>query len=249
MNAVFALLAALAPAADPLAADFGWLYQSGFVIDRELRGPLRPYVPQAGDIILESDDRLTWTIGHYLAKSGYPHHSKIVFQRPDGTLAILQAGAEHGAQSKINIRDELQNLLQEEAKTGRKEKRIWIRPRKIPLTPEQSTALTKFALEVEDRRMARVRLGLLMTPVRAKGPLRTAVVGKVDYDRRGYFCSELVATALAAAGVLDEELVRPSAMLPHDLFMGKSLNPWVNRGLKPMNDEWDPPARWTSKSE
>jgi hypothetical protein len=237
---------ALSFGAEPATPSFGYLYQPAFELKANPRGPLRPYVPKAGDIILESDDRLGMTIGHNLAKTTKPHHSLIVFQRADGGFSIVQAGGNEEQLNKVGLNDVYLNLLNEEAKTGRKEKKLFVRQRKTPITEEQSAALTCWAYGIEDRRFARVRLMLLMTPWRAKGPLRTAVVGKPDYDRVGYFCSEQVITAMCFAGLLDPELARPGATFPHDLFFGRSLNFWVNRGIQPLNCEWDPPARWTS---
>src|SRR5207249_11972675 len=128
----------------------------------------------------------------------------------------------------------------------RREREIWVRRRIVPLTPEQSVALTDYAEEAAGRRFARGRMLLAMTPVRAKGPLRTAWIGGTDLNQVGFFCSEMVTTSLAAAGVLDPELARPSATFPRDLFFGTSRNHFVARGLKPLNDCWEAPARWTS---
>jgi hypothetical protein len=250
MNSLCALmiLCAAAVQGDPCPGSFGVLYQPAFCLDKALREPVRPYVPQAGDIILESDDRLTWGIGHRLAKSGHPHHSMIVFCKPEGGFAILEAGGNPDTPSKVSTADLFRILEWEEAKTGRKERRIWIRQRKVPLTPEQSEALTNFALEVQGRRFARAKLLVLMTPIRAKGPIRTAWLGKPNYDKNSYFCAEMVVTAMAATGIIDAEFARPGASFPHDLFMGGSRNSWVDRGLRSLNECWAPPARWTNRA-
>jgi hypothetical protein len=238
------LLTALAAGADPPPVNYGSLYEPAFVLDKELRGTPRPYLPQAGDIILLSDDRLTWRIAHNLAKSGKPHHSAIVVQRSDGSFATLQAGAYHAKPSQVGITELNENLDYEASRSGRRERDIWVRCRKTPLTAEQSAALTQYAEESAGRRFARGRMLLIMTPIRAKGPLRTAWIGGTDLNQIGFFCSEMVTTSLAAAGVIDSELARPSATFPRDLFFGTSLNYFVARGLKPLNDDWDPPARW-----
>lgn len=240
------LISTLAFGGDPIQSGCGYLYQPAFEIKGPLRGPLRPYSPQPGDMIFESDDRIGMTIGHNLAKTGQPHHSLIVFQRAEGGLAVLQAGGFDEHPTRVGIHDVYENLLNEEAKTGRKDKRIYVRERKTPLTPEQSELLTQWAAHIADCRFSRYRLFALMSPVRAKGPLRTAFVGKVNYDRGGFFCSEQVATALAYAHIIDPELARPGATFPRDLFFGESCNYWVNRSMKPLNCDWHPPARWTS---
>jgi hypothetical protein len=70
-------------------------------------------------------------------------------------------------------------------------------------------------------------------------------VGKPrGWDRRSYFCSELVLEACVAAGLLDPAWVRPSATYPRDLFYDSSPNPFINRHL-PLEPCWYPPARWT----
>ena len=227
-------------------SEYGRLYRAEFALDRVVREPITGYVPQPGDLILESDDRLSWKVGHWLSKTGYPHHSAIVFRRPDGTLSILEAGSGEEVKNKVVIEDLMCHLHAKESKTGRKLKRIWIRRRKEPLSNEQSAALTEFALATHGKRFARFRLLLLMTPCRAKGPVRTAWLGKPKLDRSNYFCAELVTTAMVAAGLLDADAARPAATFPRDLFYGSSLNRFVDLGLRPLNCGWEAPARWTS---
>src|SRR5262249_53769051 len=159
--------------------------------DKALRGTPRPYFPQAGDIIFLSDDRKTWALAHNLAKTGKPHHSAVVLQRADGGFCTLQAGAYQAKPSEVGTTDLAGNLNLEASRKARRERQIWIRQRKTPLTPEQSAALTQYAEETAGRRFARARMLLLMTPIRAKDPLRTAFIGTTDLDQIGFFCSEM----------------------------------------------------------
>ncbi|MCX7701273.1 MAG: hypothetical protein N2039_10385 [Gemmataceae bacterium] len=230
----------------PPSSGYGYVHDPAFVLDKVIRGASRPYLPQPGDLLLFSDDRIGWTIAHNLAKTGKPHHSAIVFRLPDGTLATAQAGSHRDTPSKVGIMLLDEHLEHEAGRTGRRTREIWVRQRKTPLTPEQSEALTRFAFEAEGRRFARIRMFFLMTPWRAKGPLRTAVVGKTDLDQKSYFCSEFIVTALAACGAIDIDLARPAATFPRDLFFGTSRNHWVARGLCPLNRDWEAPARWTA---
>src|SRR3954462_12408933 len=69
-----------------------YLYQPAFCIDDELRGPAVPYVPQPGDIMLRLDHSKFWRVTHYLALAFDPNGSGIIFARPDGSLAVLEAG-------------------------------------------------------------------------------------------------------------------------------------------------------------
>ncbi|MCS7046883.1 MAG: hypothetical protein NZO58_11050, partial [Gemmataceae bacterium] len=101
------------------------------------------------------------------------------------------------------------------------------------------------AMRCDGKWFALQRLGLQLTPFRARGPLRTAWMGKPNPNRISYFCSELVAEACVYAGLLDPETTRPSATYPRDLFLDRSINPYINRHLK-LAPDWDPPARWSS---
>jgi hypothetical protein len=223
---------------DKAAAEGSCLYQPAFCIDKILRGPAEPYVPQPGDIMLRLDGSVFWKVTHYMALAFNPNGSAIVFARPDGTLAILEAGPNDCMWIKTL---DLLPHLKEYADEGE----VWIRKRKVPLTPEQSCALTNFALQQEGKLFALQRLGLQLTPFRTRGPLRTRWVGKPKGGKRiSYFCSELVTEACVAAGLLDAERTRPSATYPHDLFFGKSFNPFINKHLD-VNLWWCPPARWT----
>src|SRR5580658_8874725 len=69
-----------------------YLYEPAYILDTELRGQPRAYVPQPGDIMVYTDSNLFWTITHDLALAFEPHGSGIVVRRPDGTLGILEAG-------------------------------------------------------------------------------------------------------------------------------------------------------------
>ncbi len=163
-----------------------------------------------------------------------PNGSAIVFARPDGSMAILEAGPN----DCLWVRTlDLIPHLQEYATAGR----VWIRRRCVPLTPEQSARLTEFALAQDGKRFALGRLGAQLTPFRHRGPIRTYFVGKPCGDRQRWFCSELVTEACVAAGLLDPERSRPSATYPHDLFYGRSYNLFINSHLD-INAGWYPPA-------
>jgi hypothetical protein len=103
--------------------------------------------------------------------------------------------------------------------------------------------LTAFAQAADGKPFAVVRMFGQLTPFRSRGPLRTEHLGGPRGDRVSYFCSELVAEACVAAGLLDPETARPSATYPRDLFFGHSHNRYLACHLD--LSEWDPPARWT----
>ena len=214
-----------------------YLYQPAFCIDDVLRAPAEAYVPQPGDIMLRLDGNLFWRVTHYMAGAFDPNGSAIVFAQPDGSLALLEAGPNDCMWIKTPA---MLPHLGEYAAEGK----VWIRKRKVPLTPEQSACLTAFAMKVDGKIFALQRLGWQLTPFRTRGPLRTYFIGKPHGDSRlSYFCSELVCESCVAAGLLNPETTRPSATYPHDLFYGRSFNPYLDKHLE-FNCGWYPPARW-----
>src|SRR5262245_24968869 len=209
-----ALVSAGAPGASP---DVGsYLYQPAFCLDDVYVGKAEAYVPQPGDIMLRLDGSVFWRVTHYMALAFDPNGSGIVFARPDGSLAVLEAGPN----DTLWVRTlDLLPHLREYADAGK----LWIRKRRTPLTPEQSCRLTAFTLAVDGKHFALWRLGVQLTVFRSRGPLRTCFMGRPHGgDRRDYFCSELVCEACVAAGLLDPERTRPAATYPHDLFYGRS---------------------------
>jgi hypothetical protein len=216
-----------------------YLYQPAFCIDDVLREPAVAYVPQPGDLMLRLDGSKFWRITHYMALAFDPNGSGIVFARPDGTLAVLEAGPNDTMY--VGTLDLLPHL-QEYADAGK----LWIRRRRVPLSPEQSGRLTEFAMAQDGKRFALVRLGGQLTPFRSRGPIRTCFIGRPHGgERSNYFCSELVCEACVATGLLDPARTRPSATYPHDLFFGRSYNPFIDHHLD-VNACWFPPARWTN---
>ncbi|WP_439620777.1 hypothetical protein [Gemmata sp.] len=227
------------PGAGRPAPCASFLWQPSYELDFALRGPAREYVPQPGDIVLSADGSVFWKLMHNLAGTSHPTHSMIVFAYPDGSMGILEAGPHDTL--KCRTLEALPHMLSYEA-----EGRVWVRRRAVPLTPEESARLTEFALATNLRKFALGRLARQLTPIRSRGPLRTAFVGKPQgLDRESYFCSELVCEACVYAGLMNPCTTRPSATYPRDLFMDHSPNPYLNRHLK-LAPCWDPPARWTS---
>src|SRR5262249_42395587 len=132
--------------------------------------------------------------------------------------------------------------------------RVWIRRRCVPLTAEQSARLTAFALAVNGKPFAVVRLLGPLTGLRTRTALNIERRGKpfaAEFClgdtrglRRSYYCSELVAEACVAAGLLCPHTTRPAAMYPRDFFFGRSRNKFIDEHLD--LSAWEPPARWTS---
>jgi hypothetical protein len=216
----------------------GYLYQPAFEVPGELRGPRRPYHPQAGDIFLSSDQLRIAVVGHMLVGSQGVHHSGLIILRPDGRPATLEAAPHHVRWIRVLDIDDNMRRYQEEGNS------VWIRQRKTPLTAEQSKLLTEFAMNQDGKKFAWERVMMQVTPFRARSHLRNTSMGEPHGERRRYFCSELALETLLAAGLLDPERTRPSATYPGDLFYGASDNSFINENLQ-INEFWEPPARWS----
>ena len=236
MSGLVLLMAAAVPPCDD--TDNGCLCQPAFCLDDALRVPTEPYVPQPGDIFLASDQTLWSKVGHWWVGSPGVQHSGILFARRDGCVALLQAGPFNSL--KIEVLDPVAHMREHVEKGDR----VWVRRRRVPLTPEQSAALTAFAEKEEGKRFALWRMLAQATPLCTRGPLRTYFLGKVHGpDRVSYWCSEMVMEACVYAGLRDAADTRPAATYPHDLFFGRSEIPFLDEHL--CLDDWRPPARWT----
>ncbi len=241
MNGVLCALLALATSATSTAGSY--LYQPSYEYDELLREPAEPYVAQPGDLFLVTNKSRFWCTCHEIALIGPPQHAGIVIARPDGSLALLEAGPFYTLW--VEISDLVPQLC---AYADREHERVWIRRRRVPLTAEQSAALTDFALRQQGKRFALIRVAAQLTPFRSRGPLRTYVMGGPHGDRCSYFCSELVMESCVAAGLLDPTTTRPAATFPGDIFFDHSRNRYINAHLHLAND-WYPPARWASHGE
>jgi hypothetical protein len=227
------------PGRDAPTPSGSYLWQPSYELDFRLRGPTRPYIPQPGDIVLSTDGSLFWLAMHNLAGTSHPTHSMIVFVFPDGRPGILEAGPHDTL--KVRTLEALPHLWSYE-----REGRVWVRQRTRPLTPEQSARLTQFALTVDGRDFALIRLAGQLTPFRSRGPLNTFWMGKPQgLAKKSFFCSELVVEACVYAGLIDPRIARPAATYPRDLFLDRSLNLYLNQHFK-LAPDWAPPARWTS---
>jgi len=226
-------------AAAPKVCGQQCLYQPAYEIDEELRVPAEPYEPQPGDIFLSTDNLFWAKAGHRLAFSGPPHHSGILFARPDGSMAVLEAGPFNGIWVEAI---DLDSDLGEHERRGEK---VWIRRRRTPLTPEQSACLTQWAMAQDGKRFAVFRLLGQVTLFRSRGPWRTEFLGGPHGERSSYFCSELVMESCVHVGLLDPKTTRPSATYPRDLFFDDSSNRFLHEHFS-LKEGWYPPARWTN---
>jgi hypothetical protein len=171
-----------------------------------------PYYPQPGDILLYDSLEKWHARALKLAGSAPPSHSAIVIRRPTGEPAILEIGPNSRpmAFTEAAIVDVYPRLSSYPGT-------IMVRRPHQPLTPEQSEALTTFALGQDGKKFAVGRLVLQVTPFRCRTGLRRALFGRTIFDRKRWICSENVVAAATIAGLLDPSIHLANAMYPRDL--------------------------------
>jgi hypothetical protein len=218
-------------------ADSGYLDQPAAAVDDDLRSPQMPYGPQPGDIMFSRSKYWIYRAGHRLAGAGEPSHSALVWQRPDGALAVMEAGP-----FDVPIIRSMDLVPHLTAYHGRGH--VWIRRRETPLTVDETSRLAEFCLKQENKPFARLRLMGQITPFRCRGHFRTDFLGRVNGpDRCSYYCSELVTEALVFTGLMDANTARPCATYPCDLFFDDSPIPYLKQHLN-LRSSWRLPQRW-----
>ena len=188
-----------------------------------------PYYPQAGDIFLY-DDLVPW---HHLlfklAGTGPPTHAAMAIEQPDHKVALLELTGPTFIKAKVVIMDVFPRLKSYEGN-------VMVRRLRQPLTQEQSAELTNFALAQEGKNIAFKRGLLQGTPFRARSGLRRQLFARTYFDRKSWFCSEMVVAAACAGHFLDPHVYHANAMYPRDLAFDETYNlsglyhkplPWV----------------------
>ncbi len=209
-----------------------------YALDDVVRFPVEAYAPQPGDIFLATGRQPIIALGHAAVGGAGVHHSGYIFARPDGRMAVIEAGPHNTLD--VEVIDPYEHMLSHYLKG----ERVWVRRRLVPLTPEQSARLTAFSMAQEGKPFALGRGLSFMSPFTKRGILRTPHVGRVHGpNRERYFCSEMVIEGFVYAGLMDCATARPAATLPRDLFFGHSGNPWLDEHLN-MDAGWLPPSRW-----
>jgi hypothetical protein len=219
----------------PAEAPYGYLYQPSRDVHPIPRFPISNYTPQPGDVLLLSDTNKFWTIMFRFALTGKPGHNLLVVEMPDGRLGTFEAGYGDTLWSRVTPLDYRINSYHGY---------IWIRPRSEPLTLEQNQRLTEFAMTANGTHYALAGYIGQLTPFRARGPFRTAVMGKPTGIGRRYYCSQAVLEALVYAGAVDAHTSRPRATYPQDLFYDRSRNRYIDRH-PPLAAGWEAPSLWT----
>jgi hypothetical protein len=202
------------PAAD--AAGFLWPAGAG--------GPIR-YAPREGDLVLYSRRDLPMVIFYGFARIGHPHHCGLVVALDDAGVAVLESGATVVPGQRVALLDVPGRFCGHVRDVP--DGVIWVRRVRRPLTPEESARLTAFACAQLGKPFAPyLRLALLALPGRLGRPSRP--------DQCNWYCSELAAAALYAAGLWPAG-EPPGEVAPADLFFDDI----------DLSRLWEPPARWT----
>jgi hypothetical protein len=230
----FLLSATLTTGVPEQSVDYGFLNQPAYSTDKAIRPPLTPYDPQPGDVVLFSNANFVWKMFYAMAFTGAPGHSGMVVRMEDGRPGVIEAG--YGDSIWIRLTPLDQRLCEFKGTT-------WIRRRKTPVTAEQSRVLTEFAEIIDGRRYSVTRLLIQLTPLSARGPIKTKFLGKPNGIRNSYICSEAVLEGLVLAGLVDAETTRPAATFPRDLFFDSSPNRYIDRH-PPLVHGWERPALW-----
>lgn len=168
----------------------------------------QPYEPCEGDLLFFQARNLLENVLYALACAGGPTHCGIVVHRQDGSLGLLEAP---GLRYPVMLSDVSSRMHYYDGK-------IFVRRRCVPLTPEQSAALTAFACAQEGKRFDVVGLLRPAFGLPTRGPCVPCCCTCKELNQDRWFCSELLAAALVKAGLYDPCKIRPNFTDPEDLM-------------------------------
>jgi hypothetical protein len=220
----------------PAEATHGYLYRPEVDLHAVPRPPAVPYAPQPGDILLLSDPDPVFDVLYVFARSGKPGHCAIVVTMPDGRLGMMEAGFSFTPFTRVTPLDYGINLY-----AGH----VWVRPREVPLTPEQDRRLTEFEVLADGKGYDTRSFATQLTFFRARNPVVTRFAGKPIGPGQKYHCVQIVVEAVVHAGLTDAATARPRATYAQDLFYDRSRNPYIDRHPPLAGRGWGPPQLWT----
>jgi hypothetical protein len=210
---------------------FGGLSNAGLSEESQIR-PVNhavPFYPQAGDVFLYDDLVPLHHLVFKLAGTGPPTHAAIAIERQDHQVALLELTGPSVISSKVAIMEVYPRLKSYEGN-------VMVRRVRQPLTEEQSAELTNFAVAQEGKYIAFKRGLLQGTPFRARSGLRRQLFARTYFDRKRWFCSEMVVAAACSCQLLDPHIYHANAMYPRDLAFDETYDlsalyhkalPWV----------------------
>src|SRR5262249_35844590 len=187
-----------------------------------------PYFPQPGDMLFYDDKIPLHHIAYKVAGTDAPTHASIAFEAPDHHTVLLELTGPRAIFATVQVMEADPRLRDYSG-------RIIMRRLRQPLLPEQSAALTDFALAQEGKGFATGRGLLQLTPFRARFGLRRCLFAHTYFDRCRWLCSELVVAAATAAGVLDCDSYPANAIYPRDLAFDETID---------LSSIYEPPVEW-----
>lgn len=190
---------------------------------------LLPYTPQPGDIVLYDDMNWLYNIAFKLAHTAAPTHTAIVIAGENGKPALLELTGPRVITARVQIMDVNERFRSYPGTVS-------VRRIRQPLTPEQSSDLTRFANSQVGKSFAWPRVALLATPFCPRYGLRKELFGHTYLDRNRWYCSELVVAACAVAKIVNGKDCCANASHPRDL----AVDQWLD-----LSNSYLPPVRWT----
>jgi hypothetical protein len=184
-----------------------------------------PYTPREGDLIFYDDHNIFLEVLFAWAGTGPPTHMGIVVKKPDGSLAVLEAGPDDTVWVKlIDLTSRLHQFHGD----------IVVRRCKVALSKDKSAALTCFAQAQNGKRYAVLRFLLQATPFRPRG-LLAPFLACTYLNRDSWICSELAIAAGTVVDLFDRRVVRANATYPSDL---------VDNRMYDLSAHWHEPMEW-----
>ena len=164
---------------------------------------------RAGDLLFFDEYKPHWVVLYKMVGSDGPHHAALIFRKPDGEFATVEAGPNDTLHCKVLP---LLPRLQEFKGT------LHIRQVKTPIGKEKEEALAKWAMQQDGKRYALGRLLLQATPFRCRQPLRKEIFGATYTDRSSYMCAELAVAGGTLVGLFDSSRQFGNAIYPRDII-------------------------------
>jgi hypothetical protein len=173
-----------------------------------------PYVPREGDIVFFDDASKWWGFLYKIGRTGPPFHTGLVVKKPDGSMGILESGPDDTLWVFFfDITPRLHQFTRDFPLGN-----IQVRRCKVPLTPEQSAALTQFAVAQTGKRYAMWRLLLQGTPFKSRGHYRAKWFADTYFDRQRWLCTEIVVSGATLAGLMDKNVIKATNTYPLDII-------------------------------
>jgi hypothetical protein len=209
--------------------------QAGYLVVPVCTGPdfhleVVPYVPHAGDLLLYDEGNPWYHFLYFAARTGPPTHVAVAFERDDGRPALLELVGPTVPAAKVT-------LVEVGPRLNSYPGAILVRRLAQPLNPVQSACLRSFAQAQAGKDFAFGRMLLQGTVFRTRFGLRRYLFGRTYMDRDRWICSELVAAAITAAGILDPHRCPANAVYPRDLAYDE---------LYDLSDAYRPPVLWVA---